>query len=65
VAAVAIAAAAVSEAATWALTASGMAGAVTAPVAAAALGEWRTALAAGLAAALIVAAHGRRAPKAG
>jgi hypothetical protein len=52
-------------AATRAFTLAGLAGTVAAPVAAAALGEWRTALAAGLAAALIVAAHARRAPKAG
>jgi acyl phosphate:glycerol-3-phosphate acyltransferase len=63
VAAIAIVVAAVLAAATRALTASGLAGAIAAPVAAAALGEWRTALAAGAAAALIVAAHARRAPK--
>ena len=63
VAAIAIVVAGVLAAATRALTASGLAGAIAAPVAAAALGEWRTALAAGAAAALIVAAHARRAPK--
>jgi acyl phosphate:glycerol-3-phosphate acyltransferase len=57
--------AAVSAVATRALTASGLAGVIAAPVAAAALGEWRTALAAGLTAALIVAAHARRAPRPG
>jgi acyl phosphate:glycerol-3-phosphate acyltransferase len=63
VAAIAVVVAAVSTTATRALTASGLAGAIAAPIAAAVLGEWRTALAAGLAAALIVAAHARRAPK--
>lgn len=62
---VALLVAAVVTAATRAFTLAGLAGTVAAPVAAAALGEWRTALAAGLAAALIVAAHARRAPKAG
>ena len=62
VAAIAIAVAAAATLATRAFTASGMVGAVTAPVAALALGERGTALAAGLAAALIVAAHARRAP---
>jgi glycerol-3-phosphate acyltransferase PlsY len=50
-------------AATRALTGSGVTGALAAPVAAAALGEWRIALAAGVAVALILAAHARRAPK--
>jgi acyl phosphate:glycerol-3-phosphate acyltransferase len=62
VAAIALAAAAVSAVATRALTASGLVGAVTAPVAALALGERRTALAAGVTAALILAAHARRRP---
>lgn len=60
VAAIAMAVAAVATLATRAFTASGLVGAVTAPVAALALGERGTALAAGLAAALIVAAHARR-----
>lgn len=62
VAAIAIAAAAAFALATRALTASGLVGAVTAPAAALVLGERRTALAAGLAAAVIVAAHARRTP---
>jgi glycerol-3-phosphate acyltransferase PlsY len=62
VAGIALAAAAVSAVATRALTASGLVGAVTAPVAALVLGERETALAAGLTAALILAAHARRRP---
>jgi glycerol-3-phosphate acyltransferase PlsY len=62
VALVALVVAALVTAATRAFTVAGLAGAVAAPVAAAALGERRTAVAAGLAAALIVAAHARRAP---
>ena len=62
VAAIALGAAAVSAVATRALTASGLVGAVTAPVAALALGERRTAFAAGVTAALILAAHARRRP---
>ncbi|MGH3139006.1 MAG: glycerol-3-phosphate acyltransferase, partial [Gaiellales bacterium] len=62
VAAIALGAAAVSAVATRALTASGLVGAVTAPVAALALGERGTALGAGVTAALIVAAHARRRP---
>jgi glycerol-3-phosphate acyltransferase PlsY len=62
VAAAALGVAALSAAATRALTASGLAGAVAAPVAALMLGEDRTALAAGVTAALIVAAHARRRP---
>lgn len=58
-------AAAVATLATRAFTASGLVGAVTAPVAALALRERGTALAAGLAAALIVAAHARRGPRRG
>jgi glycerol-3-phosphate acyltransferase PlsY len=65
VAVVALLVGAVLTAATRAFTAAGLAGAVAAPVAAVALGERRTALAAGLAAALIVAAHARRPPKPG
>jgi len=62
VAAVALGAAGLSAATTRALTASGLVGAVTAPIAALLLGDRRTALAAGLTAALVVAAHARRAP---
>jgi acyl phosphate:glycerol-3-phosphate acyltransferase len=62
VAAIALVAAAVSATATRALTASGLVGAVTAPVAALALGERGTALAAGVTATLILAAHARRRP---
>lgn len=65
VAVVALLVAAVLTAATRAFTAAGLAGAIAAPLAAVVLGERRTALAAGLAAALIVAAHARRAPKPG
>jgi glycerol-3-phosphate acyltransferase PlsY len=54
--------AALSAAVTRAPTASGLAGAVAAPVAALALGERRMALAAGLTAALVLAAHARRRP---
>jgi acyl phosphate:glycerol-3-phosphate acyltransferase len=65
VALIALLVAALLTAATRAFTVAGLAGAVSAPVAALALGERRTALAAGLAAALIVAAHARRPPKRG
>jgi len=62
VAVIALAAAALSAVASRALTASGLVGAVTAPVAALVLGERRTALAAGVTAAIILAAHARRRP---
>lgn len=62
VAAIGVGAAALSAAATRALAASGLVGAVAAPVAAVVLGEYGTALAAGVTAALIVAAHARRRP---
>jgi len=62
VAAVALGAAALSAAATRALTASGLVGVAAAPVAALALGERRTALAAGITAAIVLAAHLRRRP---
>ncbi len=62
VAAVAIAAAALSAATTRALTASGLVGVVAAPAAALALGDRRTALAAGVTAGIILAAHARRRP---
>lgn len=62
VAAIALGAAALSAAATRALTASGLVGAVTAPVAALVLGEYRTAVAAAATAAIILAAHARRRP---
>ena len=62
VAAIALAVAAVFAFATRAFTVSGMVGSVTAPAAALVLGERRTALAAGLAAAELGAAHARRAP---
>jgi acyl phosphate:glycerol-3-phosphate acyltransferase len=65
VALIAVLAAALVTAVTRAFTAAGLAGAVAAPVAAVALGERRTAVAAGLAAALIVAAHARRPPARG
>jgi acyl phosphate:glycerol-3-phosphate acyltransferase len=65
VALIALLVAALLTAATRAFTVAGLAGAVSAPVAALALGERRTALAAGLAATLIVAAHARRPPKRG
>jgi glycerol-3-phosphate acyltransferase PlsY len=64
VAAIALGVAAVATLATRTFTASGLAGTSTAPVAAIALGERRVAVAAGLAAALIVAAHARRRPSA-
>jgi glycerol-3-phosphate acyltransferase PlsY len=63
VAVIAVVVAAVSTLATRAFTASGLVGAIAAPVAAAALGEWRTAVATGLAAGIIVVAHARRAPR--
>jgi len=64
VAAIALAAAAAATLATRAFTASGLVGTVVAPLAALALGQRGTALAAGLTAALILAAHARRAPEA-
>jgi glycerol-3-phosphate acyltransferase PlsY len=64
VAAIALAAAALATLATRAFTASGLVGTVVAPFAALALGEPRTALAAGVTAAVILAAHARRAPEA-
>jgi glycerol-3-phosphate acyltransferase PlsY len=63
VAVAALVVAAIVTAATRSLTGSGVTGALATPVAAAALGEWRIALAAGIAVALILAAHARRAPK--
>jgi glycerol-3-phosphate acyltransferase PlsY len=62
VAALAMAAAALSAAATRALTASGLVGVAAAPVAALILGERRTALAAGVTAAIVLTAHARRRP---
>ena len=62
VAAVALGAAALSAAATRAFTASGLVGAAAAPIAALALGERRTAVAAGVTAAIVLAAHARRRP---
>ena len=62
VAAVALVAAALSAAATRAFTASGLVGAAAAPIAALALGERRTAVAAGVTAAIVLAAHARRRP---
>jgi len=62
---VAIAASAVAgicAAATRALTLAGLAGAIAAPVAALALGERGTAVAVGLTAAIVVAAHARPSP---
>jgi hypothetical protein len=59
VAAAALAVGAVSAAATRRLTASGLAGTATAPVAALALGERRTALSATVTAMVIAAAHAR------
>jgi glycerol-3-phosphate acyltransferase PlsY len=64
VAAAALGVAALSAVATRALTASGLVGVAVAPVAALALGERRTAIAAGLTAALVLAAHTRRRPAA-
>jgi hypothetical protein len=62
VAAVALGAAALSAAATRAFTASGLVGAAAAPIAALALGERQTAVAAGVTAAIVLAAHARRRP---
>ncbi|HEY3764770.1 MAG TPA: glycerol-3-phosphate acyltransferase [Gaiellales bacterium] len=59
---IALAVAALVTLATRAFTGAGVAGAATAPVAAAVLGEWRIAAAAALALLLIAAAHARRAP---
>jgi glycerol-3-phosphate acyltransferase PlsY len=61
VAVIALGVAAVWTLATRAFTASGLAGTFAAPLGALALGERRTALAAAMAAALIAAAHARRA----
>jgi glycerol-3-phosphate acyltransferase PlsY len=63
VAAVALGAAALSAAASRALTASGLVGAATGPVAALALGDEQIALAAGITTAIVIAAHARSAPR--